>query len=94
MAAIEIRDLEMNDELDRKALENILGGRWVRRTYTRRVIQRYTRRYTRRVAYTAYRYQSYYRTYNRVTYQRYTPRGRWSWLNVSSASSFYLHAER
>jgi hypothetical protein len=72
MAAIEIKDLEMNAELDKKALENILGGRWIRRTYTRRVVRYYRRRYTRRIRVTSYRYQSYYRTYARTTYQRYT----------------------
>jgi len=77
MAAIEIRDLEMSDELDKKALENILGGRYIRRTYVRRVVRRYRRRYTQRYRVVSYRYRTYYRTYSRVTYQRYT---RWVWV--------------
>lgn len=72
MAAIQIKDLEMNEVLDKKALDNILGGRWVRRTYIRRTLRRYTRRYTQRIRVVSYRYRTYFRTYTRATYQRYT----------------------
>lgn len=36
MANIEIRDLEINEELDHQALENLTGGRWVLRTFYQR----------------------------------------------------------
>ena len=75
MAAIEIKDLEMNEELDKKALSNLLGGRWVQRTYVRRVIQRYTRRVTQRIAVVSYRYRTMYQSYTRVAYQRYSRMG-------------------
>ncbi|MEN8191116.1 MAG: hypothetical protein ABFS19_14810 [Thermodesulfobacteriota bacterium] len=58
MAAIMINDLEMSKDLDSKALENIMGGRWVikryRRTYYRTYRRRYTytRTYRRRYTYT------------------------------------------
>ena len=65
MASIVIKDLEVNEDLDKKALESLLGGRWVRRRFTRRYTRWYTRtvrrRYTRTVA--------YYRT-ARVRYRR------------------------
>ena len=77
MSAIQLNDLEMNEELDNKALENILGGKWVKRTYIRRIVRRYTRRYTRRYRIVRYIYRTYYRTYTRVTYQRYT---KWVWV--------------
>ncbi len=58
MTNIAIKDLEINEELDSKALENLLGGRWVRRRYTRR----FTRWYTRRIRQRFSRVSYYYRT--------------------------------
>jgi hypothetical protein len=64
MAVITINDLEMNEELDGKALDSILGGRWVRRRYRRTYYRTYRRRFT------------YYRTYRRA-YTRYYTRRTW-----------------
>jgi len=51
MANVMINDLEMNQELDQKALENIMGGRWVYRTYRRTYYRTYRRRVTRTYTY-------------------------------------------
>lgn len=37
MTRLEIRDLEMSEELDKKALESLTGGRWVQRSFYQRV---------------------------------------------------------
>lgn len=68
MATIAINDLEINQELDSQALQNILGGRWVLRTY----YQKYRRTYYRTVRYTAYRRTAFTQTYTRA-YRR------WVW---------------
>ena len=77
MSALAINDLEMNAELDKKALGNLLGGKWVKKTFIRRVVKRYTRRFVRRIRIVRYYYRTYYRTYTRVFYQRYT---KWVWV--------------
>lgn len=66
MAAITINDLDLNQELDSKALQNIFGGRWVYRYYYRR--------YTRRVSYTARVRRYYYATVRRWYTRTYTRR--------------------
>jgi hypothetical protein len=65
MASIVINDLEKNEALDKKALESLLGGRWIRQRYTRT----YTRWYTRTVRQRYARVQYYYR-YTNVRYAR------------------------
>ena len=62
MAVITINDLEMNEELDSKALDSILGGRWIVRRYTRTFYRRYRRRFTY--------YRTYVRRYTRTYYRR------------------------
>ena len=57
MAAITINDLEMNQELDTNALENILGGRWV----IKRITRRYVRFYRRVIRYRRVYTRTYYR---------------------------------
>ena len=58
MASILIKDLEVNEDLDQKALENLSGGRWVRKRFTRYIYRRITRTYRKRI--------TYYRTYTRT----------------------------
>jgi hypothetical protein len=64
MATIAINDLDINQELDNNALQNIFGGRWVRRTYYRTYYRRYYRTYRIR--------RTYYQTVRRMFTQRYT----------------------
>ena len=54
MASILIKDLEVNEDLDQKALENLKGGRWVRRRFTSIYYKRHTRTIRRRIV--SYRY--------------------------------------
>lgn len=73
MANIAINDLDINQELDNNALQNILGGRWVRRSYYRKVRRvRYYSYRKRVVSYRTVRRRSYY--YTRVR------RTRWVWV--------------
>ena len=72
MAAIAINDLDINQELDNNALQSILGGRWVRRTYYRR----YTRRYYRSYRVRRYTYRTVRKWYTRTYTRRYT---KWVW---------------
>ena len=67
MASILIKDLEVNEDLDQKALENLRGGRWVRRRFTSMYYKRYTRTIRRRVV--SYRY--YRQTYTRLVRRTY-----------------------
>lgn len=76
MANITIQDLDINEELDSKAMENIQGGRWVRRFAGYRTYYR-TRRYTRTY------YRVIRRRYTRTYYRRYRVRRaiyRWRWV--------------
>ena len=73
MASITINDLEQNQELDRKALQDISGGRWVRRVTYQRYYAYYYRTIRRRV--------TMWRTY-RVRIRRLRIRRviRWVWI--------------
>lgn len=59
MNTIELNDLEKNQELDRSAISQIVGGAWRYVWRTRRIRYTYTRRYTYYRRYTSYRYQRY-----------------------------------
>lgn len=72
MKRIEIRDLEMNEELDKKALENLTGGRWVLRTFYRRVTRIGFRRITRRYRRIVYVNRTFTQRYRYTSIQRYT----------------------
>lgn len=68
MASIIINDLDVNQELDSNALQNILGGRWVTRVYRRAYRKRYVRYYRRTVRYSRVHYRTAYRYYRRRTW--------------------------
>jgi hypothetical protein len=71
MTHIVIKDLEINEELDKKALENLLGGRWIRQRYTRTYTQWYTRTVRQRYARVQYYYRNSTVRYARTQTQSY-----------------------
>jgi hypothetical protein len=73
MATLTINDLALDQALDNNSMSSILGGRWIRRTYTQRYYSYYYR--TVRRAYTSYR--TFRTRVRQVRYRRIT---RWVWI--------------